>query len=73
MHVLKLARMISFWTGFRKRVHDQLIVELDETRNVILPRVIVAGTITRRAVEKTWLTAANPKRERSVNQTIGLV
>ena len=27
----------------------------------ILPRVITAGTVTRRAVEPTWLTASNPR------------
>ena len=26
---------------------------------LILPRVVVAGTVTRRAVEPTWLTASN--------------
>ena len=27
---------------------------------VILPQVVTAGTVTRRAVEPTWLTASNP-------------
>lgn len=27
----------------------------------ILPQLIAAGTVTRRAVESTWLTASNPK------------
>ncbi len=31
---------------------------------VILPRTSVAGTITRRAVEPTWLTASNYKKDR---------
>jgi hypothetical protein len=31
---------------------------------VILPRLITAGTVTRRAVESTWLTASNPKKNR---------
>ena len=30
-----------------------------EVLGVILPRTIVSGTITRRAVESTWLTASN--------------
>lgn len=25
----------------------------------ILPRIVTAGTVTRRAVERTWLTASN--------------
>eukprot|EP00039_Didymoeca_costata_P003151 m.65522 g.65522 ORF g.65522 m.65522 type:complete len:1076 (-) comp11741_c0_seq2:29-3256(-) len=34
---------------------------LDLLRGVILPPVLVAGTITRRAVEPLWLTATSPK------------
>lgn len=30
----------------------------------ILPRLITAGTVTRRAVEPTWLTASNPRPDR---------
>ncbi|KAA0724592.1 DNA polymerase subunit gamma-1 [Triplophysa tibetana] len=30
----------------------------------ILPRVITAGTVTRRAVEPTWLTASNARKDR---------
>jgi DNA polymerase gamma 1 len=36
----------------------------DEGYGVILPQVIVMGTITRRAIEKTWLTASNAKKNR---------
>lgn len=39
--------------------------EVDESTNgLILPQVIPMGTVTRRAVEKTWLTAANAKKNR---------
>lgn len=31
----------------------------DNGTAIILPRVVVAGTVTRRAVEPTWLTASN--------------
>lgn len=31
----------------------------DDGTAIILPRVVVAGTVTRRAVEPTWLTASN--------------
>ncbi len=34
------------------------------TVGVIIPQVISMGTITRRAVEKTWLTASNAKKNR---------
>ncbi|KAF8332914.1 hypothetical protein F5887DRAFT_995595, partial [Amanita rubescens] len=30
---------------------------------IILPEVITMGTITRRAIEKTWLTASNAKQK----------
>jgi DNA polymerase gamma 1 len=33
-------------------------------RGAILPPVCVSGTVTRRAVEKTWMTASNPKLTR---------
>lgn len=33
----------------------------DGVYGAILPRIITAGTVTRRAVEKTWLTASNAK------------
>ena len=36
----------------------------DAGYGVILPSLVVAGTITRRAVEKTWLTASNAKVDR---------
>ncbi|GAA5943290.1 DNA-directed DNA polymerase gamma MIP1 [Sporobolomyces koalae] len=36
----------------------------ETTRGLILPQVIPMGTITRRAVERTWLTASNAKKNR---------
>ncbi|XP_071359062.1 DNA polymerase subunit gamma-1 [Trachinotus anak] len=40
--------------------------EFDEEAQygAILPQVITAGTVTRRAVEPTWLTASNARRDR---------
>ena len=35
----------------------------DETL-AIIPGIVTAGTLTRRAVEKTWLTASNAKVNR---------
>ncbi|KAF9586135.1 DNA-directed DNA polymerase gamma mip1 [Lunasporangiospora selenospora] len=37
-----------------------------ETRNsgIILPQIVTMGTVTRRAVEKTWMTASNAKKNR---------
>ncbi|GAA5998982.1 DNA-directed DNA polymerase gamma MIP1 [Rhodotorula paludigena] len=36
----------------------------EDTRGLILPQVVPMGTITRRAVERTWLTASNAKKNR---------
>ena len=41
--------------------------EKEEEKNkwgIILPQVITMGTVTRRAIEKTWLTASNAKKNR---------
>jgi len=36
----------------------------DNTYSAILPSLVVCGTVTRRAVEKTWLTASNARLDR---------
>ncbi|KAM5171282.1 DNA polymerase subunit gamma-1 isoform 1-T3 [Mantella aurantiaca] len=36
----------------------------DDKHGAILPQVVTAGTITRRAVEPTWLTASNARADR---------
>lgn len=70
--VLALNSQFSFWTGYRERIKDQLVIYQDDepgiTKNpnqgkigVILPQTIPMGTVTRRAVESTWMTASNPK------------
>lgn len=42
-------------------------------RGLILPQVISMGTVTRRAVESTWLTAANAKKTRIGSELKSLV
>ncbi|RYP87135.1 hypothetical protein DL769_000594 [Monosporascus sp. CRB-8-3] len=68
----------SYWISARDRIMSQMVVYEDEkipsaeksggkSQNVqgfILPQVIPMGTITRRAVENTWLTASNAKKNR---------
>lgn len=67
----------SYWISARDRIKGQMVVyedqlpkksrtpENSETRTgFILPQVIPMGTITRRAVENTWLTASNAKANR---------
>ena len=67
----------SYWISARDRIMSQMVVYEDqvqksgraneESKNrvgFILPQVIPMGTITRRAVENTWLTASNAKVNR---------
>ncbi|XP_073687573.1 DNA polymerase subunit gamma-1 [Garra rufa] len=77
---LEINKMISFWRNAQKRISSQKVVwlrkaELPRTVRLhevfeegqygaILPQVITAGTVTRRAVEPTWLTASNARKDR---------
>jgi DNA polymerase gamma 1 len=66
----------SYWISARDRIMSQMVVyESDGAKGpdqvpnesetgYILPQVIPMGTVTRRAVENTWLTASNAKKNR---------
>lgn len=64
----------SYWISARDRIMSQMVVYEDQVQKTtaphenrvgfILPQVIPMGTITRRAVENTWLTASNAKANR---------
>lgn len=68
----------SYWISARERIIDQMDIyakdigtmgfdnaaEKSNDLGIILPRVITMGTVTRRAVEATWLTASNAKKNR---------
>ncbi|KAH0620033.1 hypothetical protein JD844_014545 [Phrynosoma platyrhinos] len=60
---LEINKKISFWRNAHKRIRH---ADYDEEScyGAILPQVITAGTITRRAVEPTWLTASNARADR---------
>lgn len=76
--VLKIARMLSYWRNNRDRIMSQLVIWLDDLSlpgsikrtkqhmryGAIVPQVVVSGTLTRRAVEPTWMTASNAHVER---------
>lgn len=75
--VLSLSKMISYWKNARDRIMGQMVVWFDRDdvqktpkadecadNGVILPRIIPAGTVTRRGVETTWLTASNAYKDR---------
>lgn len=72
---LKLNASCAYWMSNRERMHSQMPiwsndadmgVEVQEPKDfgMILPSIIPMGTITRRAVENTWLTASNAKKNR---------
>jgi DNA polymerase gamma 1 len=72
--VLKFGSMCSYWKNNVKRISSQMVVQLPDENpllespggflGAIVPRVITAGTVTRRAVEQTWLTASNAYTDR---------
>lgn len=63
----RILSQMSVWLN-----HDELPVvvlkslnyDVDNKYGAILPRLIPAGTVTRRAVEPTWLTASNAYEDR---------
>lgn len=72
---LKLNAECAYWMSNRERMHSQMAVWSDdvdmgiEAKNpkdfgMIIPSLIPMGTVTRRAVENTWLTASNAKKNR---------
>ena len=68
---LEMNASCSYWISARDRIRSQLVVYVGDRHNnihtdqgYILPQVIPMGTITRRAVENTWLTASNAKANR---------
>ncbi|KAK3923273.1 DNA polymerase subunit gamma-1, mitochondrial [Frankliniella fusca] len=72
--MMDIARKLSYWRNNRVRIIEQLVIWLsskdlprnleDEVIGAILPQLIVCGTLTRRAVERTWMTASNISKER---------
>jgi DNA polymerase gamma 1 len=77
---LEMNASCSYWISTRDRIMGQMLVYADEAQvpppetkkrrtiknsvGFILPQIIPMGTITRRAVENTWLTASNAKSNR---------
>ncbi|KAM0254837.1 hypothetical protein ACHAQJ_006377 [Trichoderma viride] len=77
---LQMNASCSYWMSARDRITSQMVVyendilaakkdkvtkeDGENTQGFILPQIVPMGTITRRAVEKTWLTASNAKKNR---------
>ncbi|CAH0386619.1 unnamed protein product [Bemisia tabaci] len=74
--IIEISRMLSYWRNNRDRIEGQLAVWLNDKDiprsmrlpsdelGAIIPQVIVCGTLTRRAVERTWMTASNVMDDR---------
>lgn len=66
--------LCSYWISSRERIMNQFVVyDENSDRGMILPQVITMGTVTRRAVEATWLTASNAKKNRVGSELKSLV
>ncbi|KAH0287609.1 DNA polymerase gamma, partial [Aureobasidium sp. EXF-3399] len=66
---LQMNASCSYWISARDRIMSQMVVyrgeeDKNDQLGFILPQIIPMGTITRRAVENTWLTASNAKKNR---------
>ncbi|GBC08670.1 hypothetical protein RclHR1_00830021 [Rhizophagus clarus] len=75
---LQMNATCSYWVSSRDRIRSQMVVYDDHPEIVnmgfdkindkiigmIIPQTVTMGTVTRRAVEKTWMTASNVKENR---------
>lgn len=61
---LNINASCSYWISARERIKSQFVVPKTKSYSIILPQILTMGTVTRRAVEKTWLTASNAKKTR---------
>jgi DNA polymerase gamma 1 len=83
--IIEIARMLSYWRNNRDRIMGQIVGWLPQTSlpkhllntdldyGAIIPQVVVCGTLTRRAMEPTWMTASNSKLERVGSELRGMV
>lgn len=72
--VIKIARMLSYWRNNRDRIQNQMVIWHNGGEiGSIIPQVVVCGTLTRRAMEPTWMTASNAQHERIGSELRGMV
>lgn len=72
LRILEISKMSSYWKNNRDRIFSQLVIWLDSqdekkainNLGAIIPQIIAAGTLTRRAVESTWMTVSNARTDR---------
>lgn len=79
--VLSISKMCSYWKNNRDRILSQLVIwtNIKSSKNhafdfgAIIPQVVASGTLTRRAVESTWMTASNANKERIGSELRGMI
>ncbi|XP_065209751.1 DNA polymerase subunit gamma-1, mitochondrial [Planococcus citri] len=85
--MIEISRRLSYWKNNKDRIEGQFVVWLKDENlpsnlrssqshqklGVILPSVVVCGTLTRRAVESTWMTASNASDERIGSELRGMI
>lgn len=83
--VVDLGTKLTYWRNNRERISNQMVVWLnkkeassfntdeDSPIGVILPKVVVCGTLTRRALEATWLTASKATENRIGSELRSLI
>lgn len=57
--LLELMKQTIHWSTVRERLQQQMFVWTSENEGVVLPRLIPAGTINRRPMEKMWLSGCH--------------
>lgn len=68
--LMQLNMSMSFWKSYQERIKDQFVIDSDQAPQLgyagacILPTVATMGTVTRRAVERTWQTLSDSKPDR---------
>eukprot|EP00095_Tigriopus_kingsejongensis_P001062 maker-scaffold631_size122145-snap-gene-0.45 protein:Tk01062 transcript:maker-scaffold631_size122145-snap-gene-0.45-mRNA-1 annotation:"dna polymerase subunit gamma-1 isoform x1" len=73
--VLMAAKSCSYWKSSQDRITSQMVVDIPGhgSSSAIVPLLVTSGTLTRRAVERTWLTASNAKPDRIGSEFKALV
>lgn len=83
--IIEIARMLSYWRNNRDRIMGQTacwlptsslpkhLANTEMEYGAIIPQVVVCGTLTRRAMEPTWMTASNSKLERVGSELRGMI
>lgn len=61
------------WTMMRQRVQAVQAVNTKEWGNLVKPLAVIAGTQTRRCVDKLWLVAPTAKEERLGTELLGYI